>query len=98
MSLRGIAGFYTDYLWFDSLGLSAVWNRVLTTGRSSRWSVIFTLAVLRSSAGEPDDRRPARAGVPADVGPEDDLIERYHEMVGPRARLVRIGVGRCSWR
>ena len=26
----GIAGFYTDYLWFESLHLGAVWNRVLT--------------------------------------------------------------------
>ena len=31
VSLRGIAGFYTDYLWFDSLGFSSVWRRVLLT-------------------------------------------------------------------
>ena len=31
VSLRGIAGFYTDYLWFDSLGFSSVWKRVLLT-------------------------------------------------------------------
>ena len=29
LSLRGIAGFYTDYLWFDSLGYTAVWRGVL---------------------------------------------------------------------
>ena len=29
-SLRGIAGFYTDYLWFDSLEQGGVWR-----GRSS---------------------------------------------------------------
>ncbi|MEO6317319.1 MAG: hypothetical protein ABIP36_00910, partial [Acidimicrobiales bacterium] len=28
-SLRGFAGFYTDYLWFDSLGSSDVWRGVL---------------------------------------------------------------------
>ena len=26
---RGIAGVYTDYLWFDSLGVSSVWAGVL---------------------------------------------------------------------
>ena len=29
LSLRGIARFYTDYLWFDSLGRTDVWGRVL---------------------------------------------------------------------
>ena len=30
-SLRGIAGFYTDFLWFDALGQSSVWRRVLVS-------------------------------------------------------------------
>ncbi len=29
VSLRGIAGFYTDYLWFNSLGFTSVWRGVL---------------------------------------------------------------------
>ena len=28
-SLRGIAGFWTDFLWFDSLGLSDVFSGIL---------------------------------------------------------------------
>src|SRR5690606_33744446 len=28
-SARGIAGLYTDLLWFDSLGFSGVWRRLL---------------------------------------------------------------------
>ena len=28
-SIRGLAGFWTDYLWFDSLALSSVWTSVL---------------------------------------------------------------------
>ena len=39
-SLRGIASFYTDYLWFDSLGRSEVWRGVL--GAKIALSVIFT--------------------------------------------------------
>ena len=26
LSLRGLAGFYTDYLWFDSVGFGATWR------------------------------------------------------------------------
>ena len=39
-SLRGIASFYTDYLWFDSLGRSEVWQGVL--GAKLALSIIFT--------------------------------------------------------
>ncbi|WP_421120989.1 UPF0182 family protein [Aquihabitans daechungensis] len=89
VSLRGIAGFYTDYLWFDSLNLGAVWSRVLTTKATLSiigGVVFFTLCwgnlliaerlapVFRPSSGD------------------DDLIERYHEMIGRRAWLVRLGV------
>src|SRR3546814_2542897 len=40
MSLRGIAGFYTDYLWFDSLDRASVWRGVL--GAKIALAVIFT--------------------------------------------------------
>ena len=39
-SLRGIAGFYTDYLWFDSLGFSGVFRDVL--GAKIALALIFT--------------------------------------------------------
>ena len=89
ISLRGIAGFYTDYLWFDSLELSPVWRRVLTTKATLSLIgglVFFALCwgnlliaerlapVFRPSSGD------------------DDMIERYHEMIGRRAWLVRLGV------
>ena len=35
LSARGIAGFYTDYLWFDSLGQRSVFTRAC--GRRSGW-------------------------------------------------------------
>lgn len=89
VSLRGIAGFYTDYLWFDSLDLGGVWSRVLTTKATLSLIggvVFFALCwgnlliaerlapVFRPSSGD------------------EDLIERYHEMIGRRAWLVRLGV------
>ena len=39
-SLRGIAGFYTDYLWFDSLDYSSVFTGVL--GARVALGTIFT--------------------------------------------------------
>jgi uncharacterized protein len=85
-SLRGIAGFYTDYLWFDSLGRAEVWRGVL--GAKIALSIIFTGSffllmwvnlVIADRMAPPF--RPA--------GPEEEFIERYHEIVGGRLGLVR---------
>ncbi len=88
-SLRGIAGFYTDYLWFDSLNLAGVWRGVL--GAKLALAAIFTIAffvlmwvnlVIADRLAPPF--RP--------TGPEEEFIERYHEIVGSRASWVRGGV------
>ena len=87
VSLRGIAGFYTDYLWFDSLNLSAVWSRVLTTKATLSLIggvVFFALCWGNLLIAE----RLAPVFRPASG--DDDLIERYHEMIGRRARLVGV--------
>ncbi|MCP3913796.1 MAG: UPF0182 family protein [Actinomycetia bacterium] len=88
-SLRGIARFYTDYLWFDALDLTEVWSGVL--GAKIWLAVLFTgfffvlLLVNLVIADRIAPRfRPA--------GPEEELLERYHEVVGERSGLVRIGV------
>jgi hypothetical protein len=87
-SLRGIAGFYTDYLWFDSLHLAGVWKGVL--GAKLALAAIFTVGffvlmwvnlVIADRLAPPF--RPA--------GPEEEFIERYHEIVGGRASWVRGG-------
>jgi len=88
VSLRGIAGFYTDYLWFDELDLTSIWKGVL--GAKIALGVVFTavffvlawvnLAVADTIAPK---FRP--------MGPEEQVVERYHALVGPRAGLVRIG-------
>jgi uncharacterized membrane protein (UPF0182 family) len=87
-SLRGIAGFYTDYLWFDSLHLAGVWRGVL--GAKLALAFIFTGAffllmwvnlVIADRLAPPF--RPS--------GPEEEFIERYHELVGGRTGWVRAG-------
>jgi uncharacterized membrane protein (UPF0182 family) len=85
-SLRGIAGFWTDYLWFDSLGLSSVFSGVL--GAKIALGAIFTgvfFLLCFASLTVADRLAPThRPG-----GPEDDLLDRYHAVVGKRAVLVR---------
>jgi uncharacterized membrane protein (UPF0182 family) len=88
-SLRGIAGFYTDYLWFKSLGLAGVWRGVL--GAKTALAVIFTAIFfvlmwvnLRIADKIAPRFRPS--------GPEEEFIERYHELVGRRTGLVRVAV------
>ena len=89
VSLRGIAGFYTDYLWFQSLGLGGVWDRVL--GTKAMLSLVGGLAFFALCWGNlliAERLAPVFRPTTGD----DDLIERYHEIIGRRAWLVRFGV------
>ncbi|HWC11398.1 MAG TPA: UPF0182 family protein, partial [Acidimicrobiales bacterium] len=89
ISLRGIAGFYTDYLWFGELGLSSVWSGVL--GTKVGLAVAFTIAfflIMWINLAIADLIAPRFRP----MGPEEQVVERYHAMVGPHGGLVRIGV------
>ncbi len=44
VSARGLAGLYTDHLWFDSLGLASVWRGLLVT--KVGLVVLFTVAAF----------------------------------------------------
>ena len=88
-SLRGIAGFYTDFLWFDSLGYSGVFTGVLSARIAL--GVIFTVVffiLLYLNLLIADRLAPAFRP----VGPEEEVIERYRELVGGRTSLVRFVV------
>ena len=61
-SLRGVAGFYTDYLWFDNLGLRQVWSGIL--GGQGRARRHLHRDVLRALLRQPDHRRPDGTGLP----------------------------------
>ncbi|HEY9558621.1 MAG TPA: UPF0182 family protein, partial [Acidimicrobiales bacterium] len=89
MSLRGIAGFYTDYLWFDSLDRASVWRGVL--GAKIALAVIFTgtfFLIMWANLVIADRLAPPFRP----TGPEEELIERYHEVIGGRTGWVRAGV------
>ncbi len=88
-SLSGIAGFYTDYLWFESLDRGSVWRQVL--GAKVALTIIFGglffvfmwLNLLLTDRAAPTFR-------PA--GPEEELLARYHDVVAGRKGLIRTGV------
>jgi uncharacterized membrane protein (UPF0182 family) len=88
-SLRGVAGFWTDYLWFESLELESVFTGIL--GAKIALGAIFTgvffvlcfLSLTVADKVAPKFRP---------QGPEDELLNRYHATVGRRAGLVRAGV------
>lgn len=88
-SLRGIASFYTDFLWFDELGLSSVWKGVL--GAKLGLSLVFTLGfflLLWVNLVIADKVAPKFRP----TGPEDEIVARYQEVIGPFAGKVRFGV------
>lgn len=87
LSLRGLAGFWTDWLWFDSLGLGSVFTGVI--GARLALGAIFTVAffVLAFTNLVIADRIGPKERIP---GPEGDLLDRYHETLGRRSLLVKI--------
>jgi uncharacterized membrane protein (UPF0182 family) len=88
-SLRGIAGFFTDYLWFDEVGLTTVFKGVL--GAKVALSALFvaTFFVLLWANLVIADRVAPKF---RPTGPEDEIVARYQEVVGPYNAKVRFGV------
>ncbi|HAI63785.1 MAG TPA: hypothetical protein DCM13_02755, partial [Acidimicrobiaceae bacterium] len=82
LSLRGIAGFYTDFLWFDSLDRTDVWGTVLGAKVVLTlifFGVFFALLWLNLFLA---DRSAPQTRVP---GPEEELLARYHDLVAGRS-------------
>jgi len=88
-SLSGIAGFYTDYLWFEALDRASVWRQVLgakialTAIFGGVFFVFMWLNLYLTDRAAPTFR-------PA--GPEEELLARYHDVVSGRKGLLRTGV------
>jgi hypothetical protein len=85
-SLKGLATFYTDYLWFGSVHLSSEWRRlfVVKTGLFFGFALIF-FVFLWVNLAVVDRLAPQELA----LGPEDELVRRYQQRVTPRAVLVR---------
>ena len=89
LSASGLAQLYTDWLWFDSLDLTSVWSTVLGTKvvLGVGFALIFA-GLLWVNLFVADRLAPAVRP----ESPEEDLIERYHELVGGYGSRLRIGV------
>ncbi len=89
LSMRGIAGFWTDYLWFDSLGLQSVFTGVI--GARIALGAIFTLAffLLAFVNLVVADRLAPKERL---IGPEEEFLVRYRDTIGRRATLVKVVV------
>ncbi len=88
-SLRGVAGFYTDYLWFDSLGQGSTWGSLLAARVAPAlvFTVVFFVIMLVNLIIA--DRLAPKY---RSMGPEDELIARYQQVAGPYTTRIRIGV------
>jgi len=88
-SLRGIAGFYTDYLWFGELGFSSVWRGLVGTKilLALTFSALF-FAVLLVNLVIADRLAPRFRPVSA----EDQVVQRYRQLIGNNAAKLRVAV------
>src|SRR4051794_30125572 len=89
LSARGLAGFYTDYLWFDSVGFGQTWRALLWArfAPTAVFTVLFFVLMFFSLTVA--DRLAPRTRT---MGPEDELLARYQQSVGPYSGRIRIAV------
>ena len=106
LALRWLATLWTDYLWYDSLDRTSVWSTLVFT---RVWMVLaaalFAFVVFWVNLYIVDRLSP-RTGV-APGSPDEELLERFQDWIGPRAGRVRllvagffgllIGLGAAAW-
>jgi len=89
LSARGLARIYTDYLWFKEVHFSHTWRQLIEAKAFP--ALIFSLIffVLLYVDLVIADRL---APVARSAGPEDEIIERYRNVVVPYAGRIRLVV------
>jgi len=89
LSLRGLAGFYTDFLWFDSVGQAETWRSLLSAHVVP--ALVFTIAffVIMFVNLVIADRVAPRY---RSTGPEDELVARYQAWAGRHTMLIRSAI------
>ena len=86
---RAIARFYVDYLWHDALGRGDVFWGVIGA-KVTLFLGFFLIFAILAGANLYIADRVAPESFPANVHP---YVERFHEVVGRRLRLVRYRSG-----
>ncbi len=88
-SLRGLAVFYTDFLWFDSIGQGGTWQNLLAAKIAP--ALVFTVvffAIMFVNLLVADRVAPRYRS----MGPEDELLARYQEVAGPYTGRIRVAI------
>lgn len=84
-SLRAIATFWTDYLWFDDLDLSSVWTSLL----SAKVSLAVVATVVFFLIGWVNLTVADRLAPPMSALKfDDEVLDRYQSLVAGRQRLL----------
>lgn len=84
--VQGVAGFYTNFLWFHWGGLGTVWRTVIAT-RVALAAIFVVLAfALMSTSFWLVDKIAPRAMF---MAPDSDLVRRYQAVIGPHALIIR---------
>jgi len=89
LSVRGIANFVTDYLWFDAVGYSDVWSQVLASKIILALIFIVLFSVLCWTNLWLADRLAPQY---REASPEEEAVMRFREVIGSRWGLVRFAV------
>jgi len=89
LSARGLARFYTDYLWFKEVHFQHTWRALIEAKAFPAliFSVLF-LVLLFVDLIIADRLAP----VARTSGPEDEIIDRYRGVVEPYAGRIRFAV------
>lgn len=89
LSLRAIAGFFTDYLWFDAAGAGSVWATQLKVkvGLAAGFTLAFFVLLWVNLVLV--DRLAPRQRT---LGPDEEFLQRYDDLIRPRQRMVRFAV------
>jgi uncharacterized protein len=89
LSARGLAGFYTDFLWFDSVGFGSTFRGLLWARfvPAAVFTLLFFALMLVSLTVA--DRLAPRTRT---MGPEDELLMRYQQSVGQYRGRIRVAV------
>ncbi len=88
-SIRQLADTWTDYLWFDSTHYASVWKTsvLIKFELGALFSALFFLALwlnlLVADRISPKFRP---------LGPDEELLNRYHQIIDRRAGTVRVVV------
>ncbi|MGZ8785509.1 MAG: UPF0182 family membrane protein [Acidimicrobiia bacterium] len=106
LTLRGLATFWTDFLWFQSVNLESVWSTLLVSRVAPVVAASIVAFLLLWVNLVFIDRISPRFQL-IEASPEEEIVERFQEWVEPRIRRVRfalailfgilVGLGTSVW-